>query len=274
MRSSHRPISARSVPGCFSRTAGSGGRQHRLVRRHLPRLCARRVRPKPITGHVPPRCRLLFRRLPLDLADLWERLGGLDEDFAPAYYEETDFACGCMPRAIGSSMIRKSSSTISNSAAKRKSGDSVEAMKRNQALIQIPRHAAVLRQQHLPPRRGQYPGGTLGRRPHPRPRLLVLDNDVPLGAGGAGYPRARELLSAAATSRLVRHPLPAPCAGDRLGGGTGGIRRRDRDPHAYTASRLADFMREAARPLRYRPHQPAGEHDAAPRHAGATPRPV
>ena len=132
---------------------------------------------------------LLIRR------DLWEQLGGLDEAFAPAYYEETDFCLRLQEagyRVVYDPAMVVDHFEFGSEAAR---GDSTEAMRRNQALFRE-RHSARLRQKHLPA-----DAQTLLAARHaaawPRPHLLVIDNDVPLGAAGAGYPRAREILAAA-----------------------------------------------------------------------------
>ncbi|HTH99449.1 MAG TPA: class I SAM-dependent methyltransferase [Acidisoma sp.] len=126
---------------------------------------------------------------------LWTKLGGLEEAFAPAYYEETDF-CMRMQEA-GYRIIYEPAAVVDHFefGSEAKSGESTAAMVRNQALFKS-RHEAVLQRKHLPPHEDHILSARTAAS-YPRPRLLVIDNEVPLGAGGAGYPRARELLGAA-----------------------------------------------------------------------------
>jgi GT2 family glycosyltransferase/SAM-dependent methyltransferase len=131
----------------------------------------------------------------LTTRSLWNRLDGFDEAFAPAYYEETDY---CMRLwAAGYRVVYEPAAVIDHFefGSESKTGDGQSAQLRNRALFQT-RHHDALAWNHLPP----LPENILLARSHqvpPRPRLLVIDDDVPLGSLGSGYPRARELLAAA-----------------------------------------------------------------------------
>ncbi|GAB0117160.1 class I SAM-dependent methyltransferase [Acidisoma sp. 7E03] len=126
---------------------------------------------------------------------LWETLGGLDEAFAPAYYEETDY-CLRLQEA-GYRVVYEPAAVVDHFefGSEDKKGDSTAAMQRNQSLF-LSRHAEVLRRAHLPPAEENVLQARSAAA-FPRPRLLMIDNAVPLGTAGAGYPRARELLGAA-----------------------------------------------------------------------------
>lgn len=126
---------------------------------------------------------------------LWAQLGGLEEAFAPAYYEETDF---CMRiQEAGYRVLYEPTAVVDHFefGSEAKSGDSTAAMIRNQALFNS-RHERALQQQHLPPAAANILAARSAAA-KPKPRLLIIDNEVPLGSGGAGYPRARGLLAAA-----------------------------------------------------------------------------
>lgn len=126
---------------------------------------------------------------------LWEKLGGLEEAFAPAYYEETDYCLRLQAQAYR--VVYEPGAIVDHFefGSEGQSGDSTAAMQRNQTLF-LSRHAEALRRAHLPPTEDNIlPARSAAA--FPRPRLLMIDNEVPLGAGGAGYPRARELLTAA-----------------------------------------------------------------------------
>ncbi len=141
---------------------------------------------------------------------LWDRLGGFDEAFAPSYYEDADY---CMRlRRCGFRVVYEPAAAADHfefgSEAHR--GDARAAMERNRKRFRA-RHAAMLHRSHLP----HAPSNILiarTARPPERQRMLVLDNEVPLGALGSGYPRLRELLarSAAAGWSVSFFPLHRP----------------------------------------------------------------
>ena len=148
-------------------------------------------------------CEAMFRRdvdfcsgaFLLTWRGLWNELGGFDEAYAPAYYEETDYCLRL--QAAGYRVVYEPEAVVDHVefGSQENDGDSVGAMIRNQTLFKE-RHAAVLRRRHHPPRIENALAARTASA-FPRPRLLVIDHDVPLGASGAGYPRARELLAAA-----------------------------------------------------------------------------
>ncbi len=143
-------------------------------------------------------CSGAFLLTPLDL---WKRLGGFDEAYVPAYYEEADY---CMRvRNAGYRVVYEPAAVIDHyefgSEAKR--GEAVSVMLRNRKRFRV-RHAAGLRQGHLP----FSEANMLAARERPAPgrrRLLVIDNEVPLQSLGAGYPRAGALLREAAAEWSV-----------------------------------------------------------------------
>lgn len=138
---------------------------------------------------------------------VWQALGGFDEAYAPAYYEDADYClrvwqaglrCVVEPRVLVEHLEWGSAA-----------GDSATAlMQRNRALF-VRRHEAWLQAQ---PRAGALP---LDRdawrspedRPRRRPRVLMLDNEVPHDFKGAGLPRARRMLQALAGWPVTFYPL-------------------------------------------------------------------
>lgn len=124
--------------------------------------------------------------------ELFERLGRLDEAYAPAYYEETDL---CMRiRAAGYRIsyeprIRLShfefgSSTTSQSAI---------ALQAAHQKVFVQRHAEVLAREHAAP--GTQP--LLARmRGGYRGRVLIVDDQIPYPQLGSGYPRALDIVRA------------------------------------------------------------------------------
>ncbi|GAB0114499.1 hypothetical protein AcidC75_20230 [Acidisoma sp. C75] len=132
---------------------------------------------------------LLVRR------SLWQQLGGFEPAFAPAYYEETDLCLRLQTagfRVVYDPAVVIDHFEFGSEAA---GGDSTLAMRRNQALFRE-RHAGPLRRTHLMPD-GLPVLAARRAAAWPKPRLLVIDNEVPFSSGGAGYPRARAMLAAA-----------------------------------------------------------------------------
>lgn len=124
--------------------------------------------------------------------ELWEKLGGFDEDYSPAYYEEADY---CM-RVWGSGarVVYEPDCIIDHFEFGSTAGSNL-----SQTLMLSNRkrfrklHHRVLDSAHLPPS----PANILSARAHrgsARRRLLLIDNFVPLSIEGAGFPRAKEIL--------------------------------------------------------------------------------
>lgn len=120
---------------------------------------------------------------------LFRELGGFDESYAPAYYEETDL---CMrlnnagyrvvfdPRVVIDHFEFGSSEKVSSA---------LELQKRNQKLF-CERHAEALRGQ-LPPSARNI---LRARMRDTRRRVLHIDDQVPIVTLGAGLPRTNEVL--------------------------------------------------------------------------------
>lgn len=126
---------------------------------------------------------LLVRR------DAFERLGGFDEIYAPAYYEETDL---CMRLwAEGLRVVYEPQAVIDHFefGSSEKSETALELQRRNQAIFRE-RHAERLEEHHRPD-----PANILhARMRDDRPRILFVEDRVPLATLGSGFPRARDIL--------------------------------------------------------------------------------
>jgi GT2 family glycosyltransferase/tetratricopeptide (TPR) repeat protein/glycosyltransferase involved in cell wall biosynthesis len=139
--------------------------------------------------------------------DLWRQLGGFDEAFAPAYYEDADYCvrvwqagrrCVVDPRVTLEHV--EWGSAVGNTAT--------ELMERNREVF-VRRHAAWLAAQPWP---SALPlDGDRWRSPQDRaarlPRVLMLDNEVPHMVRGGGLPRARLMLQALEGWPLTHLPL-------------------------------------------------------------------
>jgi GT2 family glycosyltransferase len=140
---------------------------------------------------------------------LWEKLGGFDESYAPAYYEEADY---CMRVwEVGLRVVYEPAAAVDHYEFGSSNYDEIVATALLNRKRFRARHAEVLHHSHLP----AAPANVLAARSHRDPgrrRLLVLDNEVPLRALGGGCPRMREtLVEAAAAGWLVSfYPLQNP----------------------------------------------------------------
>ena len=152
---------------------------------------------KPEAGEV------MFRRdvdycsgaLLLTPRTLWEKLGGFDEAYSPAYYEDADY---CMRVREGGLRVVYEPSVVADHyehGSETERGDAVNLMLINRQRFRT-RFAEALQQNHLT----ASPANILIGRDHSgvtRRRLLVIDNEVPFEALGSGYPRMRQLLKEA-----------------------------------------------------------------------------
>ncbi|HEX3990284.1 MAG TPA: glycosyltransferase, partial [Acetobacteraceae bacterium] len=146
-------------------------------------------------GHAPSEPEFDFRRdvdfcsgaFLLTPREVFERLGGFDERYAPAYYEETDYCVRLHEaglRVIYDPDVVVMHYEFGSSAG---SAAALALQQRNHAVF-LGRHAEWLAQR---PARGRMLAG----RSRPRgPRVLVLDDRVPHVRLGSGYPRTRDML--------------------------------------------------------------------------------
>ena len=125
---------------------------------------------------------------------LFNRLGRFDMAFAPAYYEETDL---CMRiRQAGLRIgyepkVRLSHFEFGSSAS---SQSALELQAAHHGIFRE-RHAAVLRGAHRTPGSSSLRARMRGEH---RGRVLIVDDQIPYPELGAGYPRALDLVRAAA----------------------------------------------------------------------------
>lgn len=141
---------------------------------------------------------------------VWQRLGGFDEAYAPAYYEETDY---CMRlREAGLRVLYEPAAVVDHYefGSQVQQGDATAASLRNRARFRA-RHAAALARDHLPPGAANLLPARVAATARAR-RLLMIDDLLPLDVNGAGLPRARAMVAAAvAAGWSVTHlPLHQP----------------------------------------------------------------
>lgn len=123
---------------------------------------------------------------------LWEALGGFDEAFIPAYYEETDLCLRIW--ASGSRVVYEPDAGVVHfefgSSSDR--SDAI-ALQQTSAEVFRSKHAAVLSAQHFP---SAVPPILARQRRDRVARILVIDDRVPISSYGSGYPRAAKFLNA------------------------------------------------------------------------------
>ncbi len=128
--------------------------------------------------------------------ELWRRLGGFDVAFVPAYYEDTDY-CVRVWKA-GLRVWYEPAVLVEHLEGGSASGGSVTQLMQRHRVTFLERHGDWLDHRSRP--RALPLGGdrwsSWEDRSRRRPRILVLDNEVPHAFKGAGLPRARLLLHA------------------------------------------------------------------------------
>ena len=126
----------------------------------------------------------------------WERLGGFNSIYAPAYYEEADYCLRL--REAGLRIVFEPDAVADHFefGSENKQGDAVALSIRNRGIFRR-QHGARLLAHHLPPAPSNVLVARHAAPARARRRLLVVDDFVPLNTLGSGFPRTRELLAAA-----------------------------------------------------------------------------
>ena len=121
----------------------------------------------------------------------WESLGGFDEAFHPAYYEETDFCLRLWEQ--GMRVVYEPGAVILHyEFASSQSTKAATDLQANHQRLFAERHIATLNG-----RPAQDPSAILFARTHARQRrILFMDDRVPHPWLGSGFPRARTILQA------------------------------------------------------------------------------
>lgn len=142
--------------------------------------------------------------------DVFEALGGLDTDYVPAYYEETDLCVRLWER--GQRVVYDPAVRIRHfefASAGKRSDKAIELQTRNRAKF-LAKHPDFLGRQPAPSA-----GAILAARQRLAPgeqRILFIDDRVPRRDLGSGFPRARDfLLALVDQGHFVTHyPLQFP----------------------------------------------------------------
>lgn len=124
--------------------------------------------------------------------DLFEKAGGFDVRYAPAYYEDTDLCLAV--RNLGYKVMYQPKSVVIHFEGVTCGTDIVSDLKRHQE-INKPRFAekwsAVLQEKHFPPALSNV---ISARTKHVGKKILVIDDRIPVPSQGAGFPRAYRML--------------------------------------------------------------------------------
>lgn len=122
----------------------------------------------------------------------WQRLGGFDERYAPAYFEETDYCLRL--REHGLRVIYEPDAVIQHVefGSSSSSAAAIELQQRNASIFRE-RHAAWIATRPAP---GEANVLALRRASRAACTVLVIDDRVPQPLLGAGFPRANDLLRA------------------------------------------------------------------------------
>jgi len=139
---------------------------------------------------------------------LFEALGGFDEDFAPAYYEETDYCFRLQDRGLRVVYLPDAMTIHYEFASSTGQDAAVALQRRNQGRFSA-KHRQRLSGQLAPDLtetlRARYAGG--GKR-----KLLYLDDRVPHRTLGSGFPRSNQIVGHLASRGydITLYPLNFP----------------------------------------------------------------
>ncbi|MCG8414864.1 MAG: glycosyltransferase, partial [Pseudomonadales bacterium] len=138
---------------------------------------------------------------------LFRKLGCFDEDFAPAYYEESDF-CIRLHEA-GYRVVYEPNAQITHYEFASTGGIAgASQLQQEHRNILCTKHPDYLRS-----RPGNDPANLLkARTANNHPNILIIDDRVPFPSLGAGYPRCSHILNTLATApvNLTFYPLLFP----------------------------------------------------------------
>lgn len=136
---------------------------------------------------------------------VWEQLKGFDEQFKPAYYEETDYCARLWQRGLRV-VYEPMAVLLHYEFASSTSTTSATDLQRDHQKIFSVRHAALLETRYAPETHSILPARMKERGGR---RILFIDDRVPHAWLGSGFPRARAILMTLAKedSFITFYPL-------------------------------------------------------------------
>ena len=132
----------------------------------------------------------------------WRRLGGFDERFAPAYYEDADLCVAI--RHAGERVLYEPEAVVVHNEFTSSSREAAAALCRRNQTVFADKWRAVLAARPTP----SAAHVLAARDRRPGERVLVLDDRLPRPDHGAGYPRMFALVRALAQRGFVVTVVP------------------------------------------------------------------
>lgn len=140
---------------------------------------------------------------------VWRMLGGFDEAFAPAYYEDTDYCLRAWQ--AGLRVVYEPAVLLEHLEWGSATGDSAKMLIEHNRELFCNRYGDWLKHQPVLAPQGLDGDRWLSPEDRPRrPRVLVIDNEVPHMFKGGGLPRARLMLQALQGWPVTLFPLWTP----------------------------------------------------------------
>ncbi|APW44983.1 glycosyl transferase [Rhodoferax saidenbachensis] len=137
---------------------------------------------------------------------IWRMLGGFDETFAPAYYEDTDFCLRVWQ--AGFRVVYEPAVLVEHLEWGSATGDEAPGQMRSNQKLFLARHSAWLKNQPLATPQRLDGDRWCSPEDYPRrPRVLIIDNEVPHMVRGGGLPRARLMLQSLRDWPVTFFPL-------------------------------------------------------------------
>ena len=121
--------------------------------------------------------------------DLWNKMGGFDEKYKPAYYEETDYCMRLWERGLRVVFDPDAVLLHYEFASSASVTEATDLQRAHQALF-LDRHREALSKHFPADLSATLPARMRGREK----RILFIDDRVPHTWCGSGYPRARTIL--------------------------------------------------------------------------------
>lgn len=139
---------------------------------------------------------------------LFEALGGFDLAYVPAYYEETDF-CLRIQQAGYTVVYEPQVEILHYEFGSSDTEQTAVALMETHREVFVARHAQVLARDHRP--HGTRPI-EVRQRPATQPRVLLIDDRIPVPSLGSGFPRARQIVHCLheAGAFVSHYPLACP----------------------------------------------------------------
>ena len=122
---------------------------------------------------------------------LYHRIGGLDEIYAPAYYEETDYCARLLEQGLRIVYEPAAALTHYEFGSAGMTQNAIDQMRKNQSVF-LERHEALLSQKFPPVPENIWRARTRNTKPN----LLYIDDRIPHRYYGSGFPRSNDIVRA------------------------------------------------------------------------------